>query len=240
MPQTFTYDPYSWLLSMFRSLKEYISVGINDAEKHFENSVGLQAFEILFDWPAARLEASKLPFRNGDGKPVTLIHFVIDSIDNQPLGFGSSEFSETYYPQTGTIVPEEAESHEINFDVGVWATDESGGSSARLEAYRVLDSILSGPVAQNACQSATGGVEVRSFSGGRFLTETVNDIRIYRVADVELVARVFSSKLVVPSWASEIVQIPELMIDETVIIDVGIFSEGDTATAEEDATVTQQ
>lgn len=220
--QEFIYDPYKWLPSLFRSLKEYIEGGIDKSVKHFTDDIGLQVYEVIFDFPASRLAPDKLPFRNGDGNAVTLIHLVIDNIDNRPLGFGSGEFKESIYAGQGGdyIVSEEAEAHEITFDVGIWASDESGGSSSRLDAYQALDSILSGPSAQEACESATGGIQIMSFAGARFFTEAVNDIRVYRVADIELVTFVYSSKLVLPSALYEIVQNPEMMIDETVIVDV--------------------
>jgi hypothetical protein len=219
-PQDAIYDPYNWLPSMFRTLKEYVLDGVDKSRKHFTENIGLQAYEIVFDFPAARLDPHKLPFTNENNDIVTLIHFEIDNIDNQPLGFGEGRFRETPYSATGTIVPEEAESHEVNFDVGIWATDSSGGSTSRLEAYGILDSLFSGPSAQSACQSLTGGVLIRSFGGGRFINDSVNDIRLYRVADVELVCHVYSSKLVVSETDSEIILIPELLIDETVIVDV--------------------
>lgn len=218
--QTHVYDPRKWLPSMFRALSEYVSGGIDASTKHFDEDIGLRAYEILFDFPAARVDPRKLPFRNEQGEATTLFHLEIDNIDSQPLGFGDNQFTETIYAANGTVVPEEAHGHEVTFDVGVWATDESGGSSARLEAYGILDSIFSGPGAQNACQSLTGGVLIRSFSGGRFLTETVNDIRLYRVADVELVTHVYSSKLVQPAVIPVIEIVPELIIDGVVIVDV--------------------
>lgn len=219
--QTHLYDPYKWLPTLFRSMKEYIESGIDAAFKAGSTPVGLQAYEIIFDFPTARLEPRLLPFTNEDGKPITLIHLEIDNIDNQPLGFGTAEFAETLNPGSpGEIVPEEAHGHEVRFDVGVWATDSSGGSTSRLDAYGALDSILSGPEAVTGCREATGGVLIRSFGGGRFLTEAVNDIRLYRVADMELVTHVFSSKLLIGSSEGEIVIVPELLIDETIIIDV--------------------
>jgi hypothetical protein len=229
-PQQYEYDARNWLPSMFRAMKEYILNGIAESEKHFTENIGLKAYEIVFDWPAARIVPDKLPFTDEDGNPVTLIHFEIDNIENRPLGFGSSQFSSTRYPATGTIVPEEAEAHEVNFDVGIWATDKSGGSTSRLEAYQALDTILNGPMAQNACESLTGGVLIRSFGGGRFINDAVNDIRLFRVADMELVCFVYSSKLVVSETEAGIQIVPEMFIDETLIVDFSATMEFPTVT----------
>jgi hypothetical protein len=217
--QQYTYDPYQWLPSMFRAIREYVLKGIDKAAKYYTDDIGLRQYEIVFDYPASVLVPDKLPFTNADGDPVTLIHFEIDNIENRLVGFGESHIGETPYPASGTIVPEEAEAHEVNFDVGIWATDKSGGSTSRLMAYQALDTIFSGPSAQEACESATEGVLVRSFGGGRFISDSVNDIRLFRVADMELVCFVYSTKLVIPEISSDFVIVPELFIDETLIID---------------------
>jgi hypothetical protein len=221
MTQTNVFDSEKWMTSLFRSLREYILEGIDGYVKSGATPIGLQVYDVVFDFPTAFEVPDKVPFRNEDGNPVTVIHLVVDSIENKPLGFGPGVFSEEIVGAPSyTVTQVEGQGHEISWDVGVWASDASGGSTARLQVYEALTYLLDGPASQKACQSATEGVLIRSFSGGRFLTETLNDIRLYRVVDCELVTHVFSAKQLTPSTASDIVIDPELFIDETIIIDV--------------------
>lgn len=210
------FDPLQWVSSLQRSLKEYIEDEINNAVTDgalpTPNPIGLQAFDVILDFPVSAEGARSADF------PKTIIHLEIDDIENRKLGFGTdivqAEYVEGDVDTPATLVEKEAMGHIVNFDVGVWASDLSGGSSSRLLAYEILERIFGGNLAREKCATATGGVEILTFDGGRFVPDVINDIRVFRIVDCTLRVRVYSRKdsgdLIV---ADEITQDPHLTID---------------------------
>lgn len=188
-----TYDPNQWLISMKRSLEEYISNGINAAVKDNNNvSAGLEMFDIRFDWPDSNDVPEDVEFQK------TIIHFLITDIENKRLGFGDNIIEETIVervdPDPSSVTVGEASEHQIEFDIGIWASDQSGGVTNRLVAYQILTDLLQGEMARVACKDITEGVEIMTFHSGRFITDTISDIRVFRVTDISLRVRVFSRK----------------------------------------------
>lgn len=185
------FDPQEWLVTLFRALEEYVSgrlAGINT-----ENT-GLEIYDLVFDDPSADSLPDPAEFTK------TIIHFAIDDVNPKTLGFGDSapsyEDVEPTEETAGTTTPRHAMQYEVNFDVGIWASDVSGGVTSRLKAYQWLDRFFSGPYARRQLLDATdGGIEIRSFMNGRFVKETINDVRVYRVVGAELVVRVFGYTL---------------------------------------------
>lgn len=216
-----TYNPTNWLPTLFRAIHDFVLDEINKWIEVDDVPSGLQAYEIVFDFPPAVDAADKIPFRNEQGKPVTLIHFAVDDIDNMPLGIGESIISETVDEDEFTVVQQEAERHTINFDVGIWATDASGGSTSRLVAYQMLSRLFGTPSAREHFQTVTGGIDIISFRGGRFIQETINDIRIFRTIDSELIVRAYSHNDVLQqTLVGEVEQNSGLIIGDEIIIDV--------------------
>lgn len=207
---TYLYDPDNWLISLHRSLREYILRGFKNSVKNGNgDSIGDQVYQVEFDFPGSDQLARLMPLQK------TLIHFVVDDIENPILGFGDAVVSRTPDPTNTYMIEEEAVPHVVNYDVGIWASDDSGGSTARLEAYQVLNSLFSGPLAMNGCRVQTGGVEIRSFVGGRFIIETINDVPVFRTVDTTLVVRVYERNtpdLEDRPLADEIVQNPGLTV----------------------------
>lgn len=191
---------------------------MNEVAESVSPSVGLDVYQVVFDYPMAVDEAVKSNFEK------TIIHLEIDDVENMGLGFGSNIVKETYNPgdvsNPATTVESEARSHRVNFDVGVWASDQSGGSTSRLVTYEMLDKAFGGQFAKQKCMDATQGVEIISFQGGRFVVDTINDIRVFRIVNCELVVRVYSrkdgSELIVPDSISQspALTIPPLAITE--------------------------
>lgn len=184
----FTYDPQDWLVTATRCLNGYLTEKFALA---INNGDGLNAYDFIMDFPATDDLPKAAEFTK------TIIHLGIDDIENKLLGFGdnSPSFTETAATPAvaGTLAPRYAMEHRINFDVGVWATDLSGGVTARLRAYTWLDRFLSGKKAREDLRTATdGGVEIISYMSGRFVNDTINDVRVFRVVGAELVVRVFS------------------------------------------------
>ena len=176
-PQYLSLDPDEWLVTTFRALKNYILRNVNPN---------------LYQFVASFTEASELATKQPLAK--TLIHFEIDEITNYPLGMGDGVVKVNENIPDQSLTEEEAQWHDINFDVGIWASDQTGGVTARLKTYEILSDLLDGPSARERLLNETDGVEIKHFRGGRFDVEKVNDVRTYRVVDMELLVRVAGRK----------------------------------------------
>ncbi len=207
------FNPDSWLLSLHRGLDDFVKIRINEYVRNNVNApAGLQAFEVVMDWPEADDLIKQIQLEK------TVIHFVADDIDSQGLGFGTNVVAGTEQLQISPLPDyvgwQQAKMHTVNYDVGVWASDKSGGSSMRLFAYQMLDQIFGGDYARRDLRTATQGVEIVSYSGGSFITEKINDVRVYRIIDCELIVRVFSRFMLKDQVIVEdVVQAPDLEID---------------------------
>lgn len=191
MPQTNTYNPEIYLESLVRCLNEYASDGFNDAIKDQAGiSGGLQLHNVIMEFPGTDVISVKIPLEK------TIVHFEIDDIDDRVVGLGDNVFANNYDPVEETVNPQEAGMHMVNFDIGIWSSDRSGGVTARLRAVQILKLLFSGAMAQNRIAEATNGgngkLEILSYSGGNFATERINDMDVYRMVGGELIIRVFS------------------------------------------------
>jgi hypothetical protein len=189
--QTHTYNAEKWLETLKRTLKEYAANGFQlSAEDDQGNPIGLDLYEVVFEFPSTIDVLERVPFDK------VLIHFEIDDIVNEPFGFGENIFRDNFDDVTDTIRPQEAKMHRVNFDVGIWSSDRSGGTTQRIRAYQVLENLFHGARASKALWNASthgdGGIEILQFTGGRFITERVGDVVTYRTVDGQLEVRVFS------------------------------------------------
>src|SRR4051812_27096784 len=184
------YDPNNWLATANRSLEAYVRDGLNKAIlDDAQLPAGLEIFDVRFDWP----DSNDLPQDVELDK--TIIHFFIADIRNERIGFGENITEANIVgPTQHDIEFAESNSHVLEYDIGVWASDESGGVTNRLVAYQVLERAFQGEMAKQACRAFTGGVEILSFNGGRFIQDAISDVRIFRVTDSTLMVRVFSRK----------------------------------------------
>lgn len=205
MPLTYTYDPDNWLVSLQRTIKEFLQDALDE-----------NLWQIVMDFP----ESDDLPHLLGEDK--ILVHLAVDDIENHKLGYGDDVISIVENPPegpppapAGTVDESEGHMHIVNFDVGIWAYDKSGGVTLRLETYQMLTSLLHGARAYQTFKDETEGVEILRFNGGRWVTDRVGGTRVFRTVDSELVVRVYSRKLTVDaaSLIDEIVQEPGLTID---------------------------
>jgi hypothetical protein len=231
------YDPEKWLETAVRGIRDYAEEGFHNAvlDDTFQ-PVGNQVYEIVMEYPSTELITRLIPLNR------TIIHFEIDEIDDRILGFGDGYFRVNYNEALAQIEPQEAGEHRINFDVGIWASDRTGGTTARLRAYQILRNLFQGPLAIEALRQATdnddGRVEIIEFTGGRFFPDEVNDIPIHRMLNCSMTVRVFSRtpKVEIPA-IEEITQIPELVIDENLQLPMGVVIK-DAGTSTENAIVT--
>lgn len=212
-----SYDPDSFLVSLVQSFQEYVEGEIhNFVRDNLGNAVGSAVYDVVMEHPASGEGEFEMPLDK------TVIHFEIDHIDNRRLGIGPQMVNADYpLPAPGdaqTVIEWEAFQHEVSFDVGIWASDLSGGVTSRLTAYQMLDYIVNGDTARTRCSEATEGVEIRSYTDGRLVKETVADIRVYRMVGAELVVRVYSRRKAATENVVDMepIQAPELVIDENV------------------------
>ncbi len=189
-------NPDLWLESLEATLKEYVAGGL-----------AANVYDFRMDFPAADFISDIMPLEK------TLIHFDIDDMNNPLLGLGTgAEIDATFDVPNATMDITEAFQHDVNFDVGVWASDQSGGVTARYRAYRRLCDLFTGKRTLAALKE-TQGIEVlnNGIQGGVFATEKIQDVRVFRVMGINLDVRVFSRKIYqdVP-YVETTVQDPEL------------------------------
>lgn len=195
-------DPNDWFETTFRALKSYI-----------ESLVDSDIYDVINNFPSTSLLAERLPLDK------TIIHFEIDNVSNPVLGFGDNVTDYEYDDVSGTVIPIEAQWHVVNFDFGVWTSDRSGGVTARLRAFQALQDAFVGVQAFQNCFNATG-LEIVSFTGGNFTEELINDQRVWRIADLVLVIRVFSSRKPAPvPYVDEVLIVPDYVDVEDTEID---------------------
>lgn len=173
------FDPEHWLETAIRGIKDYVNANLNT-----------RIYDVRMEFPAPMLEKSKVPL----GK--TIIHFEVDDQPERHLGFGNTIGALNYDSNLKLAFPQEARIQEIHFDVGIWSWDKSGGTTSRMRAKQALSTLFGGPLGQQGLYAATdggdGGVEILNFGGGRFVIDTINDVRVYRMVDCSLEVRVFS------------------------------------------------
>ena len=195
---SFNVDPDNWLPTFFRALKTYV-----------ESKFNLDAYEIRFGFPN---EVDKLPLEK------TIIHFEIDDIESIVIGMGDQQYQAIYDDIAVTITPYEIQCYQVLMDMGVWATANTGGSTARLVGSQTLLSALAGPFNFKWIRNHVG-VEILEIQGGSFVIEEVNDIEMYRVVDIAMRLRIFARNiLVAQSYIESFTQDQNLDIDDIVII----------------------
>ena len=214
MPQTNTYNPEIHMESLSRCLKEYAEDGLHRSIRdQAGNPSGNALYDVVMEFPGTEISGMKVPLEK------TMVHFAIDDVEDSVVGLGDNIFAWNHDPIADTVDPQEASQHVVNFDVGIWSSDRSGGITARLRAQQTLVRLFLGSIAQARIREATHGgngcLEILRYSGGNFATERINDVDVYRMMGAELVIRVFSRTPIAdePFPAIEsIVQVPGLTI----------------------------
>lgn len=201
---TTQFDPDKWVTSFFRALVNYAQPLL----RHNNQDV----YDVIESYPPLDELTTKVPLAK------TLIHFDIEDMEQVFFGLGENIVFEEYRSATHDVESWEAHCHIVRMDVGVWASIESGGPSARLEARQDLDRIFNGPAARDNCMTATDGVEILGFTGGRFLTDAINDLPVFRIVDQELRVRVYSRTKVLATAIESIDQDPQLSVGTEVLI----------------------
>lgn len=204
MTQTNVYIPDLWMTTFWRALKEYVQTGFRE-----------DVYDVQLGYPAEKDFVRLVPFQH------SMIHFDVGDIENARLGFGDNVVDQVLDLDEQVIEEWEAHRHIVTLDVGVWASPESGGVTARLEIMEGLTRLFVGSAAYETCLEETDGIEILSFNGGRFVTDEINDQTVFRIVDMELRCRVYSrlKKTPIP-YIDIITPHSDLVIDGTVVLDV--------------------
>lgn len=196
------YDPELWLETTVRAIKDYV-----------RNNINTRIYDVSMEFPSPEVEQYKMPLRK------TIIHFEVDDMPESLIGIGDNIFALNYDPVRKTVNPQEAREQRLNFDVGIWASDDSGGTTSRMRAKQILSNLFGGSTGIKALYEAAegddGSIEILRYEGGRFAIDTINDVRVFRMIDCQLEVRVFSRTPISdePGPAIEdIQQVPNLTI----------------------------
>lgn len=182
-------------------------------KSYIEANVDIDIYEVVSTFPGTELIAERLPL----GK--TLIHFELDDPRFRYLGFGDNVVSYEYDANIANVTPIEAQYYDFNFDLGIWASQESGGVTSRLNAFQALSNMFNGVLSYRTCFDQTD-IQIRSFSGGMFTEEQINDLPVWRAADMTLIVCAFGRKTPTPIPAvQEVLVVPNYVDVENTEID---------------------
>jgi len=183
----YAYDPDDWLVSTHRSISKWVYDQLQ-ADPRFEDNLTVE-----MSFPDTSTWRKETPLDK------ILVHFEQDNQEDPILGFGQPgvEVFDDTDPDNPTWTIQEGAQHELNFDVGVWLSAEMGGATKRMEVVQALKNLFTSVYGKRKFNTDTDGLNVVSFTGGRFLIDRVNDIPVWRAIDMTLVVRVFSRHLAV-------------------------------------------
>lgn len=188
------YDVDNWLVTSSRALREYI-----------EAAVDSELVTVELNFPNTR---ELMPL------PKTLIHLEMDAMTHPVVGFGVPTL-EVIDNTAGTVSKYDLAAHEVNYDVGVWASRESGGATSRMEVVQTLSNLFAPAKARQDFREATG-MSVVSFTGGRNELDRLDDVPVWRALDMTLVVRVVSRNVQteVDILPTDIIEQPQLTITD--------------------------
>jgi hypothetical protein len=159
------------------------------AKSNFNTSI----YNIVMEFPGADIDAGEIPLNK------TIIHFELDDVDSKPVGMGDGMFADNYDPTAKTIKPQYASVHRLLWDVGIWASDASGGTTSRMRARQTLEFMFGrngGGIdrLREFSDNGDGVLEITDFTGGRFVLDTQESDgkALYRMVNCQLEIRVFS------------------------------------------------
>lgn len=173
----YQYNPSEYLVSAMDALKRYTRdslvqvAGIGDT------------VDVEMGFPDTRSWTKASPLER------SIVHFELDDDPEMRTGFGVQVTQDDQ--GNDTTILSEAAVHELNFDIGIWTSPQSGGTTMRARLRQALFAIYGPGGARRAFTDATG-VVVKRYGGGNDVLDRVNDLPIYRTVQVELVLSVFS------------------------------------------------
>jgi hypothetical protein len=196
-------SPYKWLETLQHGIYGFVTSKLNN------NNV----WDVRMAYPQNDELDEFVPQEKG------IITFEVDDISSVDTGLGDKIVETIVNEFTGTVIQVEHQAYEINFDVGIWTTHKSGGTTARMRAFQYLAAMFVGPSAFNEVKTKIGA-EIVSFRGGSFVNDEVNGVVVFRGVDTSLICRVFVRKHLEPElYIASIHQDPTILITEEIIID---------------------
>lgn len=195
------YDPEHWYESTVRTLEAYVKANMNS-----------RVYDVEMEFPGAIVDSQKVPLKK------TMLHFAIDDVKSSVLGMGDNAFAQNYDASTHSIFPQYANQHEFTFDVGVWASDRSGGTTQRMRARQQFEFLFGSGGIDKLRSFSDGGdgvLEILSFTGGTNVLDESNGVRLYRMVNCMLVIRVFSRT---PLPSTGIATIEQILQSQTITI----------------------
>lgn len=175
----FAYNPDDYLVSTMRVLKAYVAHQLS-LDPELDKIV-----DVEMDFPDTRSWQKDSPLQN------SLVHFALDDDPATILGFGLPQVT-TFDSVSGTVTTSEPQRHVLNYDVGVWTSPQSGGTTKRTQIRQALTNIFGTVTGRVAFNEATDGLKVVSYGGGSDVLDRVNDLPVYRTTDITLEISVFS------------------------------------------------
>ena len=172
----YSYDPTNYLTTTLRSIQEYVT-----DQLHAATDIG-DVVDVEMSFPDTRSWMKTIPLER------SLVHFELDDDPEMRLGFGVPT---TQDDDGDTTTLSEPVPHELNFDVGVWTSAQSGGTTKRGQLRQALYAIF-GPASARREFTEQTGIVIKSYGGGHDVLDRVGDVPIYRTAAITLVASVFS------------------------------------------------
>jgi hypothetical protein len=176
----YSYDPSDYLTSTLRSIQAYVTDQLHG------NGEILDTVDVEMSFPDTRSWQKPVPLER------SLVHFELDDDPEMRLGFGVPTTQED---DGDTTTLSEPALHQLNFDVGVWTSAQSGGTSKRSQLRQALYAIF-GPASARQEFTEQTGLVVRSYGGGGDVLDRIGDVPVYRTAAITLVISVFSKHLV--------------------------------------------
>jgi hypothetical protein len=144
---TVVYDPTQWLLSASRSVVEYTALALAT-----DSSIGVAA-QVELGFPDTRTWEKKSPLDK------VVVHFAQDDLRNQRWAFGIPGV-ETFDDDAGESTFDEAAMHLLNFDVGVWASPEVGGTTMLMRVGQLLANLYGTAGGRQEFNQATGDLRL--------------------------------------------------------------------------------
>ena len=170
------YDESDYLTTTLRSIGAYVT-----DQLHANSEIG-DVVDVEMSFPDTRIWTKTTPLERA------LVHFELDNDPEMRLGFGVPTTQDDVGDATTLS---EAAIHEMNFDVGIWTSAQSGGVTKRSQLRQALYAIF-GPASSRQEFTAQTGIVVKSYGGGSDVLDRINDVPIYRTAAITLIASVFS------------------------------------------------
>lgn len=174
----YSYDIDQFLVSSTRQLEAYTRDNVQG-----DPALGT-AVEVEMSFPDTSSWTKDTPLTN------SIVHFDLDDAPAMLLGFGVTGFVDEP-DDDGAAIVHEAHLHHLNFDIGVWVSAESGGTTKRMQIRQALMNLFGTSTGRINFRDQTDGLQIVRFGGGADVLDRINDVPLWRTSGIELVISVF-------------------------------------------------